>query len=307
MQLMSLKCPNCNGALKMVNEGTFYCVSCDSAFMADYDKDDLEYQKMKVEAEIRKQQLNQAQTGAEVQKSKAKDQFRIKLIVIGVVAAFFLIITVPTMIITLQTEKKAAETRIQQEKEREERREAEEKEKEEKRRQEEAAREAEEEAARQARLASYRLSAEELGSDEFFVENANMALKLQLWENTSLFYTDWVWNEEPEYITSYFLTAKDENAREQNILISIYKITWDKEDEDGTDRYVVYDGACLYNISKNEDGTIRSDYDPDELSLHSELIRNQYLSGYADYDQLIRQEIYGNGDYVYFEFSMPQN
>ena len=307
MQLMSLKCPNCNGTLKLVNEGTFYCANCDSAFMADYDKDDLEYQKMKVETEIRKQQLRQAQTGAEDQKRRAKERFRIKVIVIAVVAAFFLITTVPMVIITLQTEKKAVETRIQEDKERQKRRETEEKEKEEKRKQEEAAREAEEEAARQAKLASYRLSEEELTSDAFFVENANKAIKLQLWDNTNLFYTDWVWNEEPEYLTSYFLTAKDENAKIQNILVGIYKIYWDKEDDDGADRYVIYDGACLYNISRNEDGTIRSDYDPDELSFHSELIRNQYLSGYTEYDQLIRQEIYGNGDYEYFEFAMPQN
>ncbi len=307
MQLMSLKCPNCNGTLKLVNEGTFYCANCDSAFMADYDKEDLEYQKMKVESEIRKQQQRQAQTGANDLKRKAKDQFRIKVIVIAVVAAFFLIITVPTVIVTLQTEKKAVEARIQEDKERQERSEAEEKEKEEKRKQEEAAREAEEEATRQAKRASYILSAEELTTDEFFVENANKALEGQLWDNTNLFYTDWVWNEKPEYMTSYFLTSKDENARVQNMLISLYKIHWDKENDDGVDQYVVYDGACLCNISRNADGTIRCDYDPDELSFHSELIRNQYLSGYKEYDQLVRQEIYGNGDYEYFELTMPQN
>lgn len=307
MQLMSLKCPNCNGALKMVDEGTFYCANCDSAFMADYDKDDVEYQKMKVEAELRKQQLNQAQTGAEDRKRKAKDQFRIKVIIIAVVALFFLIITVPTVIVTLQSEKKAVETRLQEEKEREQRREAEEKEKEEKRRQEEAAKEAEEKATRQAKLDSYRLSEEELTSDVFFVENANKAIEGQLRDNTDLFYDNWVWNEDPEYITSYFLTAKDENEKDQNILVSIYKIHWDKEDDDGTDQYVIYDGAVLYNISKNEDGTIRSDYDPDELSYHSELIRNQYLSGYTEYGQLVRQEIFGKADYDYFEFTMPQN
>ena len=147
---------------------------------------------------------------------------------------------------------------------------------------------------------------EELTTDAFFVENANKAIEGQLWDNTSLFYDDWVWNKKPEYITSYFLCAKDENARIQNILVGIYKIYWDKEDEDGTDQYVIYDGACLYKMSKNEDGTLRSDYDPDGLSYHSEIIRNQYLSGYTDYDQLIRQEIYGNGDYDYFEFAMPR-
>jgi hypothetical protein len=287
----------------MVKEGTFYCANCDSAFMADYDKDDLEYQKMKVEEAIRKQQLSQTQTGVEVQKNQVKNQFRIKVIIIALVATFILIITVPTVIITLQSEKKAVETRIQEEKERQERRIAEEKEKEEKRKQEEA----EKEAARKAKLATYKLTAEELTSDEFFVENANKAIEAQLLENTSFYYDDWVWNEEPEYITSYFLTAKDENENVQNILVSLYKVHWDKEDDDGTDKYVIYDGAVLKNISKNEDGTIRSDYDPDELSYHSELIRNQYLSGYTEYDQLVRQEIYGKGDYEYFEFTMPQN
>ncbi|MCR4618747.1 MAG: hypothetical protein K5669_11270 [Lachnospiraceae bacterium] len=307
MQLMSMKCPNCNGTLKMVNEGTFYCANCDSAFMADYDKDDVEIQKMKIEAEIRKQKLGQAQTGAEVEKRKAKDQFRIKVIVISIVAVFFLIITVPTVIVTLQSEKKAVETRLQEEKDRQARYEAEEKEKEEKRKQEQAAKEAEEQAARQAKLASYRLSAEELTSDDFFVENANKAIEVQLWDNTSLFYDNWVWNVEPEYITSYFLTAKDENAKVQSILVSLYKITWDREDDDGVDQYVMYDGACLYNVSRNEDGTVRSDYDPEELSYHDELIRNQFISGYTEYDQLVRQEIYGNADYDYFEFTMPQD
>ena len=79
MQLLSLKCPNCNGSLKMVREGVFYCQNCDSEFMADYDKDDIEYQKMKSEAELRKQQLNMAESGAAERARKAKDQFKIKL------------------------------------------------------------------------------------------------------------------------------------------------------------------------------------------------------------------------------------
>ncbi len=305
MQLMSLKCPNCNGTLKMVKEGTFYCSNCDSAFMADYDKDDVEYQKMKVEAEIRRQQLGQAQAGAEDRARRAKDQFRTRMIVLAVVAGILLTIVVPTVVVTLQTQKRAAEAYIQKEQEREARREAEEKEKEERRRQEEEAREAAEEAERQAMLASYRLSTDEIISDDFFVENANQALRGQLWDNTNLFYTNWVWNEEPEYITSYYMNAKDDDKRDRNMLVSIYKINWDKEYDDHTDRYVMYDAVCLCNISRNEDGTIRSDFAPDGVSYHSELISNQFLSGYTDLDQLIRQEIYGNADYDYVEFTMP--
>lgn len=304
MQLMSLRCPNCNGPLKMVKEGTFYCSNCDSAFAVDYDQEDVEYQKMKVEEAIRKQQHDQAKTTAADRNRRAKDQFKVKMIVLAVVAGIIMTIVVPTVIVTLQTEKRAVEMRLQQEKEREENRKAEEKEKEEKRRQEEEARAAAEEAERQAKLASYRVTPEDIAADDFFFENATKAIQGQLWDNTNLFYIDWVWNEDPEYITSYLLYAKDEDRRVQNILVSIYKIHWDKELDDGTEHYDMYDGACLYNISKNEDGTISSDYEPDSLSLHSELIRNQFLSGYSDYDQLIRQEIYGNADYDYLEFTM---
>ena len=307
MQLLSLKCPNCNGSLKMVKEGVFYCQNCDSEFMADYDKDDVEYQKMKTEAELRKQQLNMAESGAAERARKAKDQFKIKLIGIAVGFILLLIIVVPTVIVTLKTQREAQEAYLQQQREREERQEAEAREREERLRQEEEDRLAAEEAERQAILESYRLTPEEITADTFFTENASKTFRVQLWDNTNLFYDNWKWNEEPEYITSFLLTAKDENNREQNILISIYKIYWDKEYEDRTDRYVMYDGACFYNISRNEDGTIRCDYAPDSLTFNSEIVANQFLSGYTDYDQLIRQEIYGNSEYTYVEFTMPED
>ena len=307
MKLLSLNCPNCNGPLKMVKEGTFYCQNCDSEFMADYDKDDVEYQKMKAEAELRKQQLNLAESGAAERARKAKDQFKIKLIGMAVGFIILLIIVVPTVIVTLKTQREAQEAYMQQQREREERQEAEAREREERLKQEEEERLAQEAAERQAILESYRLSTDEIVADSFFTENTNKTFLVQLWDNTNLFYDNWKWNEQPEYITSFFLTAKDENNREQNILISIYKIHWDKEYEDRTEHYVMYDGACFYNISRNEDGTIRSDYAPDSLTYNSEIVANQFLSGYTDYDQLIRQEIYGNSDYTYVEFTMPQD
>jgi len=305
MQLMRLNCPNCNGPLKMIKEGTFYCENCDSAYMADYDKDDVEIQKMKLENELRKQQLGREQSKSEERSRKAKEQFRIKLIVIAIVSVIALIIVVPTVIVTLKSQKEAAEKYRQEQIDREARQEAEKAEQEEKRRQEEEAKAAADEAERQAKLATYRLSTDEIISDEFFVENANLAIEGQLPDNTNLFWTNWTWGEDPEYITSYFLVAKDENNKRQNMLLSIYKISWDKVYEDHTDSYVMYDGACLYNISRNEDGTIKSDYAPGEMSYHDEMISNQFLSGYSDFDDLIRQEIYGNADYDYVEFSMP--
>lgn len=305
MKLMGLNCPNCNGPLKMVKEGTFYCANCDSAFMADFDKEDAEVQKMKLEAEIRKLQLDQAQSNAEAEKRKEKDRFRAKMIRTAIITVIALIIVVPSVIFSIREMTIEAEARRQQQIESEARRQQEEKEKEETRRLEKEAEEAAREAARQAELESYRITPEDIAGDEFFVENAKQALLGQLRNNTNLFYDDWTWNEDPEYITSYLLFAKDENARKQNVLISVYKVHWAKELDDSSEYYEIYDGACLYNIKKNGDGTLRSDYDPDNLSYHSELIRNQFLSGYEDYDQLIRQEVYGSEGYEYLEFTMP--
>ena len=149
----------------------------------------------------------------------------------------------------------------------------------------------------------YKLKPENILADSFFLENATKTIETQLKDNTNLYYTNWVYNE-PEYITSYILYAKDENARIQNMVVGIYKLNWDKVYDDRTENYVMYDGACLYNVSFNDDGTLKSDYVPHSMSYHSEIIANQFLSGYSDYDQLIRQEIYGNSDYDHQEFNM---
>ena len=39
--------------------------------------------------------------------------------------------------------------------------------------------------------------------------------------------------------------------------------------------------------------------------MHNEIVVNQFLNGYADYDQLIREEIYGQAGYNYVEFQFP--
>ena len=77
MKLMSLNCPNCNAPVKQVAEGKFYCANCDSSFLADYDPEDVEYQKVRTAAVIHKQQMNLAQSGMAAQNRRTKDAFKI--------------------------------------------------------------------------------------------------------------------------------------------------------------------------------------------------------------------------------------
>ena len=306
MKLMSLNCPNCNGPVKQVGEGKFHCENCGTSFLADYDRDDVEYERVRSESEFRKQQMNMQQMGMAAAQARRKQANKAKAIAITVAVVFIMMVSIPTAIFTMHMQRIAAESQAEQQRVREAAREQERQQAEEKRRQEAEEKAAAEEEARQALLASYKVTPEELLADTFFLDNANKTIEGQLEKNTSLYYTNWVFGE-PEYITSYLLIAKDENNREHNIVTSIYKLHWDKVYNDRTEHYVMYDGACLRNVSLNEDGTIKSNYTPHSLTYNSEIVANQFLSGYTDYDQLIRQEIYGNADYDYIEFKMMES
>ncbi len=303
MKLMSLNCPNCNGLVKQIGEGKFHCENCGTSFLADYDWDDVEYERVKSESEFRKQQINMQQMGMAAAQRRQKQANKAKTIAIAIVVSFFILITIPVAIGSIYMQQVREQAYAEQQRVREEEREQKRQQEEEKRRQEAEAKAAAEEAARQALLASYKVTPEDLLADSFFLENANKTIEGQLEKNTNLYYTNWVLGE-PEYITSYLLIAKNEDNREHNIVMSIYKLHWDKVYDDRTEHYVMYDGACLKNVSLNDDGTIKSNYTPDPLSYNSEIVANQLLRGYADYDQLIRQEIYGNADFDYTEFKM---
>ena len=307
MKLMSLQCPNCNGPVKQVGVGRYYCENCNTSFLADYDKEDVEFEKIKTEGELRKEQLNEQldkQRRADAIAKTNQETAKIVRIVVIVLVMVFLVIPgiigIILSIFMVKSEYEQSKMRVQQE---QSSREQAKKDAEEKQKQEEEAREAQKAVEKQMYLDSYNVKPEDIMADSFFLDNAIKTIETQLKDNSDLYYTNWEYGE-PEYITSYILHAKDEDERIQNIVLSIYKVNWDKVYDDRTEHYVMYDGAAVHNVSLNDDGTIKSDYVPHSMTYHSEIIANQYLNGYSDYDQLIRQEIYGNSDYNYTEFKM---
>ena len=304
MELKSLKCSKCGGLLRQIGDGKYICGSCGTSFMADYDKEDVEYQKIKVDAELKKKEMEMAERRMEVFQNTTQNvgkkvrTIAIVMISIFVCMTFISIFAGISRMMDMQKShgsnedwKAQSESRSKALLEEAERI---------KESQERAAEE-----SRQAMLAAYKVTPENLMADEFFMKNATAAMKSEIKNNTHLYWTNWVWNEEPIYVTSFLLTAKDDNAWDHNILVNVYKVFWDKEYESHTNKYVMYDATCLKNVSLNDDGTIKTDYAADGLSYHNEIVENQFLSGYADYDQLIREEIYGNTDYTYVEFQFP--
>ncbi len=306
MQLMSLKCPNCNALVEQTEEGKFHCDSCGTSFLADYDREDVEYARIKTEAEIKKRQLDLAekrmesgQTGAAARRPIRNTRAISIGIIVFVVFMVFIGIISTMFGMRRMAESSAASRQREEQREKEQEEKRKQQEEEQQRRKEEEERRKEEE--KQALLASYKVTPEELMADPFFTENAQAAIETQVKDNTDLFYTNWVLTG-IEYLTSYIFYAKDDNARKHNYVVSIYRVSWDKVFDDRVEHYVMYDGACLNNVSKNQDGTIKTDYVSHELTYNSELVANQFLSGYTDLDRLIRREVYGNADYDYVEF-----
>ena len=181
MQLMSLKCPNCNALVEQTEEGKFHCPSCGTSFLADYDEEDVEYQRIKTEAEIRNRQLDLAekrmaggQTGAQlrrpVQKSKAVT------ISIVVFIIFLIAMTGFSAVFAMQRAAASSIASRQREEQREREQEVKRKQQEEEQKRRKEEEESRKAAEKQALLDSYKVTPEDLAADPFFTENAKAAI-----------------------------------------------------------------------------------------------------------------------------------
>lgn len=307
MNFKSVRCPSCSSpSVKEISTGRFVCESCGTSFVADYDREDVEYEKIKQQAEREKREYEQKQSAMnQVRRIQQSQQKAGKIVALVIVCVFAMIFIINAIIFStvarsaLSHQQSAASKRAEQEERK--------KQLEEEARQLRESQEKALEAEMAAKLAAYKVTPEELLADEFFVENATKALRSKLDSNTNLVWTNWVWNEEPEYLTSYLLTAKDDNARPHNMIMNIYKVHWDKEydkEKGMVEKYVMYDATCLEDVTVDANGAVSSSYSCDGI-WHSEIIVNQFLNGYTDFDQLIREEIYGQSEYNYVEFQFP--
>ena len=311
MQIKSLRCPNCNGSVRSMGEGKYVCESCGTSFVADYDKEDVEYEKARARAEREKMQFERQKAGMQamqdIRRMQQNSSKRMLLFLITFISAMSIMIIVFGIVIGKAgknaMDSYAARKELlaeQQSKQREMGQEAQ-------RLIESQERAIAEQKEKFANLDTYDVTPEELMADEFFVENARAALAGQLSKNVNLVWTNYYFDHEPEYITSYLLIADDANERDHNLLINIYKVTWNWDHGEGDiDQFVMYDGACLGNLSLKEDGTVQTNYSPFAMTWHKEMPFNQFFSGYSDFDQLIRQEIYGRSGYRYEEFRFPE-
>ncbi|MBO4748845.1 MAG: hypothetical protein J5546_00860, partial [Lachnospiraceae bacterium] len=60
MQLKSLRCPNCSGSVRQIGDGKYVCESCGTSFVPDLDPEDVEAERIKAEAEVKKARIQAA-------------------------------------------------------------------------------------------------------------------------------------------------------------------------------------------------------------------------------------------------------
>lgn len=303
MQLKSLRCPNCNGPVRQIGDKRYVCESCGTSFIPDLDPEDVEAERIKAEAEVKKAKIQATEGIADDVKRRAMNMQakRNTLFIVVAVITILAVIIISNAIrvfnniaLSMRRENDAQgaweleqQARYAQSVEASI--------------EEAAERIKAEEEARKAEIASYRLDVSELTADAFFAENAKEALRAAVDTRDSLIWTDWLWVGEPEYVTSYFLSTDKEMTFDRNKLISIYKVTW-RKGEDDSKTYVLYFPTMLTDLSRKSDGTIASDYKAEQAIWHTETPINQPLDGFYDLDQLIREVIYGEKDYLWKEF-----
>ena len=298
MELKSLRCPNCNGPVRHINDNKYLCESCGTSFVADYDQEDVDIQRIKSEEEIRKKQL---ETAANFQNRVARrndEAKKVAIIIVAVFAIFFMISIISTLIWSITRARHTVSKYFNASESYEAMRES---------MQEEAERLREEEEERleeykRKHTPKYVKTPEDFLSDETFVVNAQAALYDKATDTSFLVWTNNFIDGEPEVINSYLMVAKDETASPQNYLISIFKVNWYRQSDDGERSYFpLYECIVLEDLLINEDGTIKNSYSAGHMSWHSEIPFNQMFWGYSNYDDLYRECILANSDYTLYE------
>ena len=96
MNFKSVRCPSCSSpSVKEISTGRFVCESCGTSFVADYDREDVEYEKIKQQAEREKREYEQKQSAMNqvrrIQQSQQKAGKVVALVIVCVFGMIFFI------------------------------------------------------------------------------------------------------------------------------------------------------------------------------------------------------------------------
>lgn len=269
MELKKVTCPSCgNSEIVKINNTQYKCSFCNSTFTVDYDEEDARIVEAKKEILMQRERFaHEDKVRSEAKEDKAKNSKSTLIRLLAVIlVALFLFCY--TLI-------KISEDRY-----------------------EEKAQSIEEMEANQEPEMHY-LTADDYNAGfdlSEFKKAADTSAKNQI---DTIYSGTWKLQEEPTLKAAYLLNYDGDG---QNELWFIYDYYWVNDKGEESHRYQVFNFDEIYVL---ENGKIKSDYHIN-ISLHSELLGNNLISGYSDFDSAYRENIMSKAEYTVTEISFGE-
>ena len=280
MKLKRMECPNCGGQVKKEADGKYLCESCGSPFVMDYDADDVEYERIKMEQEKLKNSpftqryARQQSVDPEVmaqRRKKVKTIIIVMLIVYFILPTFIGIIGIVGSMLTgiplKSSSKKTTSTKITSSKRNKSN------------------------SPTPTPAPVYVSDPESILNDKVFTTYMLEAAdeKIDSFETEKVPYTGgFRATGISELVSAYLVNADEESAsRFKNRIYLVYKITWEN---DGGERIEEFFPVYLNNITIKDSGVLHSDYvinDDFRFTMKSPRI----FYGYESEEQFYREEL----------------
>ena len=280
MKLKRMECPNCGGQVKKEADGKYLCESCGSPFVMDYDADDVEYERIKMEQEKLKNSpftqryARQQSVDPEVmaqRRKKAKTIIIVMLIVYFILPTFIGIIGILGSMLTgiplKSSSKKTTSTKITSSKRNKSN------------------------SPTPTPAPVYVSDPESILNDKVFTTYMLEAAdeKIDSFETEKVPYTGGFRATGISELVSAYLVNADEGSasRFKNRIYLVYKITWEN---DGGERIEEFFPVYLNNITIKDSGVLHSDYvinDDFRFTMKSPRI----FYGYESEEQFYREEL----------------
>ena len=279
MKLKRMECPNCGGQVKKEADGKYLCESCGSPFVMDYDADDVEYERIKMEQEKLKNSpftqryARQQSVDPEVmaqRRKKVKTILIVMLIVYFILPTFIGIIGILGSMLTgiplKSSSKKTTSTKITSSKRNKSN------------------------SPTPTPAPVYVSDPESILNDKVFTTYMLEAAeeKIESFKTEKVPYTGSFGATGSEFVTAYLVNSEEDSKnRFKNRIYLVYKIRWEN---DGGEKIDEFFPVYLNNISIKDSGVLHSDYEiNDDFRFTMKSPRIFY--GYESEEQFYREEI----------------
>ena len=280
MEFKSVRCPSCGGIPEKQDErGNYYCESCGTTFVLDYDPEDAMVEKSRIDLQAQRERHRHEDQVWE----RGKSQRRLSILA-PFIALIFPVTIIVFLVLFAVSSHNAHNESLRQQTE---------------------AMQAEKAEKEAARIASYQVDVSQISAEDWaslkqgaldsFQNKLNSDTGNPLWT-----YWEDCTTSDLSIKSAYYLQGDAEGYEEdKNLLYFVMRWRVTSNDAGNPYEFVVYSPIWLSNIQMI-DGKIKTDYRY-ECTYHSEYFGKHtytdHYDGYQDFDAMYREEIMAKSEY----------